>query len=82
MYSTATDQVLLFSGTHLFKDLIAVSAKDGTMLWKYPGHNAQIVFRDDAVYVFIKDVGRFIKGAHLTISILLLNPHKKPSAPH
>jgi len=52
IYSLVTDEVLLFSGTILFNDLIAVSTKTGDLLWSFPSRNAQILVSDDVVYVF------------------------------
>ena len=43
------DGILYFAGTAVDK-LVAVSAKDGSVIWNYPFGRFQLVVRDDAVY--------------------------------
>jgi outer membrane protein assembly factor BamB len=49
---------LYFSGPQVGK-LLAVSAKDGSVLWEHPYNNFQLVFRDDGLYALSgqNDVG-------------------------
>ncbi len=48
-YLKASDQALYFAGPTIGK-LLAVSAKDGTVLWEDPYNNFQIIIRDDGLY--------------------------------
>ena len=48
-YLKCSDEVLYFAGPTVGK-LLAVSAKDGSVLWEEPYDNFQLVLRDDGVY--------------------------------
>jgi outer membrane protein assembly factor BamB len=48
-YLKCSDQALYFAGPTINK-LLAVSAKDGSVLWEHPYDNYQLVLRDDALY--------------------------------
>jgi len=48
-YLKCSDKALYFAGPQVNK-LLAVSAKDGNILWEHPYNNFQLILRDDAVY--------------------------------
>ena len=48
-YLQCSDKALYFAGPPIGK-LLAVSAKDGSILWENPYNNFQLVLRDDALY--------------------------------
>jgi len=48
-YLKCSDKALYFSGPQVNK-LLAVSTKDGSVLWEYPYNNFQLVLRDDGLY--------------------------------
>ena len=48
-YMMASDDALYFAGPQMDK-LIAVSTKDGSVLWQNPYNNFQLVLRDDGLY--------------------------------
>ncbi len=49
-YLKGTDRALYVVGPQVH-GLAALSAKDGSFLWKHPGENVQAVVRDDGLYV-------------------------------
>jgi len=49
VYLKCTDKALYFLGPQV-NWLTAISAKDGTFLWKYPAKDLHIVIRDDGLY--------------------------------
>ncbi len=48
-YLKCSDKALYFAGPQVNK-LLAVSAKDGNILWEHPYNNFQLILREDAVY--------------------------------
>ncbi len=48
-YLKCSDKALYFAGPQVNK-VLAVSAKDGNILWEHPYNNFQLILRDDAVY--------------------------------
>ena len=48
-YAKCNDQAIYFAGPQR-KNLVAVSAKTGRLLWQHPHGNFQLVLRDDALY--------------------------------
>jgi outer membrane protein assembly factor BamB len=48
-YTKCSDKALYFAGPTIGK-LLAVSAKDGSILWEDPYNNFQLVLRDDGLY--------------------------------
>ncbi len=48
-YLKCSDEALYFAGPSVNK-LLAVSARDGTVLWQHPYDNFQLVLRDDGLY--------------------------------
>ena len=52
IYLIATDEVILFSGTTFFTETIALSAKDGSLLWSYNGYAAKMISRNNELYLF------------------------------
>ena len=48
-YVMCSDEALYFSGPQIDK-LVAVSAKDGRILWQNPYNNFQLVLRDEGLY--------------------------------
>jgi len=48
-YLKCSDKALYFAGTQVGK-LLALSAKDGSILWENPYNNFQLVLRDDGLY--------------------------------
>ena len=48
-YLKCSDKALYFAGPTVGK-LLAVSAKDGSVLWEDPYNNFQLVLRDDGLY--------------------------------
>lgn len=48
-YARCTDQAIYFAGPAIGR-LIAVSARDGSLLWDHPSSNYQLIVRRDAVY--------------------------------
>ena len=48
-YLKCNDKALYFAGPQVEK-LLAVSAKDGSIMWEYPYNNFQLVLRDDSMY--------------------------------
>ena len=48
-YVMCSDDALYFAGPQINK-LLAVSAKDGSVLWENPFNNFQLVLRDDGLY--------------------------------
>ena len=48
-YMICSDDALYFAGPQMDK-LLAVSAKDGSVLWQNPYNNFQLVLRDDGLY--------------------------------
>jgi outer membrane protein assembly factor BamB len=48
-YMMASDDALYFAGPQMDK-LLAVSTKDGSVLWQDPYNNFQLVLRDDGLY--------------------------------
>jgi outer membrane protein assembly factor BamB len=48
-YVMCSDEALYFAGPQINK-LLAVSAKDGSVLWENPFNNFQLVLRDDGLY--------------------------------
>ncbi|HHM12242.1 MAG TPA: hypothetical protein ENJ16_01715, partial [Planctomycetaceae bacterium] len=48
-YVKANDQGVFFAGPQR-KKLVAVSARDGKLLWTYPHGNFQLILRDDGLY--------------------------------
>lgn len=48
-YLKCTDDALYFAGPQIGK-LLAVSTKDGRILWEHPYDNFQLVIRDDCLY--------------------------------
>lgn len=48
-YLMCSDQALYFAGPQVSK-LLAVSAKDGSVLWENPYNNFQLILRDDGLY--------------------------------
>jgi len=51
VYLKCSDEVLYFAGPQAGK-LLAVSAKDGRVLWEDPYNNFQLVLRDEGLYGF------------------------------
>ena len=52
IYLIATDEVLLFSGSTFFTETIALSTKDGSLLWSYNGYAAKMISRNNELYLF------------------------------
>ncbi len=48
-YLKCSDEALYFAGPQVDK-LVAVSTRDGRVLWQHPYNNFQLILRDDAVY--------------------------------
>ncbi|MCP5517451.1 MAG: PQQ-binding-like beta-propeller repeat protein [Verrucomicrobiales bacterium] len=48
-YARCTDQAIYFAGPAIGR-LIAVSTRDGALLWDHPSDNYQLIVRRDAVY--------------------------------
>jgi outer membrane protein assembly factor BamB len=48
-YLKCSDKALYFAGPQINK-LLAVSTKDGNVLWEHPYNNFQLVLRDDGLY--------------------------------
>lgn len=48
-YLKCSDDAVYFAGPQVNK-LLAVSAKDGKILWEHPYNNFQLILRDDGVY--------------------------------
>jgi len=48
-YLTCSDQALYFAGP-MFDKLIVLSAEDGSVMWRHPYDNFQLVLRDDGLY--------------------------------
>ncbi len=48
-YLKCSDEALYFAGPQVSK-LVAVSTRDGRVLWQHPYNNFQLILRDDAVY--------------------------------
>ncbi len=49
MYLKCSDKALYFAGPQV-KKLLALSAKDGSILWEYPYNNFQLILREDGLY--------------------------------
>ena len=49
VYARCTDDALYFAGPPMSK-LLAVSTRDGSVLWEDPTHNFYMILRDDAAY--------------------------------
>lgn len=52
-YTKCSDNVLYFAGPQR-RRLVAISTKNGELLWSKPGGNYQLVIRDDALYAMGK----------------------------
>lgn len=48
-YLKCSDNALYFAGPQVEK-LLALSTKDGSILWEYPYNNFQLILRDDGLY--------------------------------
>ncbi len=53
-YIKCSDECIYFAGPQRQR-LVAVSTKDGRLLWQYPVGNFQLVIRDDALYAMGRD---------------------------
>ncbi len=58
-YLKCSDKALYFAGPTVDK-LLAVSAKDGTVMWEHPYNNFQLVLRDDGLYAISGQVDKVL----------------------
>jgi outer membrane protein assembly factor BamB len=77
-YLKCSDKALYFAGPQIGK-LLAVSTKDGSILWEHPYSNFQLVLRDDALYGLSGQVDKHpsVKFDPLTGNVLAQIDHSR-----